>query len=108
MRKNLNRGYMELLVWQDAIELYKKTCKVFMSFPYELKRVSSQEIASVDSVHRNISEGYCRKSIKEYLNHLNIAKGSLGESVSGLYVYHNAEQISDQDYEELDSLAYKI
>ena len=27
----------------------------------------------------NISEGYCRRSLKEYLNHLNIALGSCGE-----------------------------
>jgi four helix bundle protein len=44
-----------------------------------------QAIASTDSAHRNIAEGYCRRSIREYLNFLNIALGSLGESVSGLY-----------------------
>jgi four helix bundle protein len=66
--KNENRGYQQLRVWQDALELYKLNSQVFQKFPFELKRVVSQAIASSDSVHRNIAEGYCRRSLKEYLN----------------------------------------
>jgi four helix bundle protein len=64
-RKNRNRGYQKLTVWNDAIQYYVLTCGVFRNLPYELKRVVSQQIASVDSVHRNIAEGYRRRSIKE-------------------------------------------
>ena len=106
--KNKNRGYQKLRVWNDAIEFYTETCKVFRTFPYELKRVASQAIASSDSVHRNIAEGYCRRSIKEYLNFLNIALASLGESVSGLYACHKAEQITEEQFRHLDQTAYKI
>lgn len=108
MRKNKNRGYQKLRVWNDAIEYYIQTCKVFRNFPYELKRVANQAIASSDSVHRNISESYCRRSIREYLNFLNIALGSLGESVSGLQAYRKAKQITDEEFEQLDGLAYKL
>ena len=108
MRKNKNRGDQNLRVWNDAIEYYIQTCKVFRNFPYELKRVANQAIASSDSVHRNISEGYCRRSIREYLNFLNIALGSLGESVSGLQAYRKAKQITDEEFEQLDGLAYKL
>ena len=86
----------------------KETYKIFRCFPYELKRVASQAIASSDSVHRNISEGYCRRSIHEYLNFLNIALGSLGESVSGLHAYRSTNQIRKDEFEKLDSLAYKL
>ena len=84
------------------------TCQIFRQFPYELKRVASQAIASSDSVHRNISEGYCRRSIHEYLNFLNIALGSLGESVSGLHAYHKSNQLTEEQFEKLDKLAYKL
>ena len=107
-RRNKNRGYQKLRVWNDAIEYYVQTCSVFRDFPYELKRVASQAIASSDSVHRNISEGYCRRSIREYLNFLNIALGSLGESVSGLHAYRKSEQIKEEEFEALDRLAYKL
>ena len=108
MRRNRNRGYKKLVVWSDAIQYYACTYEVFRAFPFELKRVASQQIASADSVHRNIAEGYCRRSIKEYLNFLNIALGSLGESVSGLHAYAESKQISKEPFEKLDSLAYKL
>ncbi len=108
MRRNKNRGYQKLRVWHDAIEYYKCVCETFEKFPYLYKRIASQEIASSDSVHRNIAEGYCRRSIREYLNFLNIALGSLGESVSGIYAYNKTELISKEDFERLDALAFKI
>jgi four helix bundle protein len=108
MRKNKNRGYQQLRVWNDAIDYYVETCRVFRGFPYELNRVARQAIASSDSVYRNIAEGYCRRSIHEYLNYLNIALGSLGESVSGLHAYRKAEQLTEEDFEKLDSMAYKL
>jgi len=108
LRKNKNRGYQQLRIWNDAIDYYGETCRVFRGFPYELNRVVRQAIASSDSVHRNIAEGYCRRSIHEYLNYLNIALGSLGESVSGLHAYRKAEQIAEEDFEKLDSIAYKL
>jgi len=108
VRKNKNRGYQKLTVWSDAIEYYAIAQEVFREFPYELKRVAAQAIASSDSIHRNIAEGYCRRSIHEYLNFLNIALASLGESISGLCAYREAKQISEEDFEKLDSLGYKI
>jgi len=108
MRKNRNRGYQKLRVWNDAVEYYKETCKVFRKFPYELKRVANQAIASSDSVHRNISEGYCRRTINDYLRFLYIALGSLGESVSGLNAHRNANQITEDEFQILDTLAYKL
>lgn len=108
MRKNKNRGYQQLRVWNDAIDFYVLNYKTFRKFPWELKKVASQAIASSDSVHRNIAEGYCRRSINEYLNFLNIALSSLGESVSGLHAYHKSEQISDDEFQKLDGLAFKL
>ena len=107
-RRNINRGYQKLVVWQDAANLYLLTCRIFGKFHYELRRVGVNQIASVDSVHRNIAEGYCRRSLNEYLQFLNIALASLGESVSGAHVYRRADQISETEFEEWDSLAYKI
>jgi four helix bundle protein len=106
--KNKNRGYQQLRVWDDAIEHYRMTCRVFRAFPYELKRVASQAIASADSVHRNIAEGYCRRTLREYLNFLNYALGSLGESVSGLHAYRQAGQIAEADFDSLNALTFKL
>jgi four helix bundle protein len=106
--RNKNRGYQQLRVWQDAIELYVLSWRVFRKFPYELKRVASQAISSSDSVHRNIAEGYCRRSLREYLQFLNISLGSLGESVSGFQAYRQAEQITEEEYSVLNDLSFKL
>ncbi|MGD8469883.1 MAG: four helix bundle protein [Desulfobacteraceae bacterium] len=108
MRKNKNRGYQKLRVWQDAIEFYKQTYNLFKQYPFELKKVASQAIASSDSVHRNISEGYCRRSVHEYIKFLYIALGSLGESVSGLHAYRAAGQITEKEFQKLDNIAFKL
>ena len=108
MRKNKNRGYQKLRVWNDAVDYYVQTCEIFRKFPYEFRRVARQAMASSDSVHRNIAEGYCRRSVREYLNFLNIALGSLGESVSGLHAYRKSKQITEDEFQKLDALAYKL
>jgi len=107
-RKNINRGFKKLRVWQDAISLYSLACRVFSRFPFELKKVASNAIDSAHSISRNIAEGYCRRSIKEYLNYLNIALGSCGEFHSSCCSFHQAEQITNEEYEELDELHYKV
>jgi len=107
-RRNVNRGYRKLIVWQDAVSYYVLTCRVFRTLPYSLRRVASNQVASADSVHRNIAEGYCRRSATEYLRFLNIALSSAGESVSGLHACRQAGQITDADFEEADALAYKL
>ena len=106
--RNKNRGYQQLRVWQDAIQYYSLNCRVFKAFQFELRRVGSQAVASADSIHRNIAEGYCRRSIREYLQFLNFSLGSLGESVSGLHAYHQAGQVTDADFKVLDDLAFKV
>ena len=107
-RKNKNRGYQRMRVWEDAITLYVETSCRFKPTAFEMKRVTGQAIASADSIHRNIAEGYCRRSIREYIQHLYIALSSLGESVSGYHAYRKADQLSEEDFEILDRQAFKL
>ncbi len=107
-RRNKNRGYQQLPVWQDAIELYGLAWSAVRCWPFELKKLASQSMASSDSVHRNIAEGYCRRTIREYLQHLNIALGSLGETLSGFIAYSRKGQIDSTAFEQLDSLIFRL
>ena len=107
-RKNVNRGFKKLRVWQDAISLYVMAYELLSNFPFELKRVASNCIDAAHSVSRNIAEGYCRRGLKEYLNHLNIALGSCGEFHSCCESFRQAGQINDKEYEKLDRIHYKV
>ena len=56
-RKNINRGFKKLRVWQDAIDLYVLAYKIFSKFPFELNKVAANSIDAAHSISRNISEG---------------------------------------------------
>ena len=101
-RKNINRGFKKLRVWQDAVSLYVLACKILANFPFEFKKLAANSIDAAHSISRNISEGYCRRSLKEYLNHLNIALGSCGEFHSCYESFKQAGQITGEEYERLD------
>lgn len=83
-------------------------CQILQDFPFELKKTVSNAIDSNHSISRNIAEGYCRRSIKEYLNFLNIALASCGEFHSSYYSFLQAKQISEDDFENIDKLHYKV
>ena len=116
-RKNINRGFKQLRVWNNSVELYILTCKLLSKFPYELKKtvsnyslIAHEDRRCIDSSHsisRNIAEGYSRRSIKEYLNFLNIALGSSGEYHSCIISFYKANQITKEEFEQMDKLHYK-
>ena len=107
-RKNINRGFKKLRVWQDAIALYVLASKILSRFTFELKKSAGNAIDASLSISRNIAEGYCRRSLKEYLNHLNIALGSCGEFHSSCVGFMKAKQITEEEHEQLEQLHYKV
>lgn len=58
-------------------------------------------------ISRNIAEGYCRISIKEYLHFLNIALGSEGELYSGIISLKEIDVITAEEFSTFDKLHYK-
>ncbi len=70
--------------------------------------MAANTIDAAHSISRNISEGYCRRSLNEYLNPLNIALGSCGEFHSCYQSFKQAGQITEEEYERLDQLHYKV
>lgn len=106
-RKNINRGYKKLEVWNDAIALYVLSVKHLSILPYIYSKSISNGIDAAQSISRNIAEGYCRRSLKEYLNFLNYALGSCGELHSVVYSFHKSAIITNEVFEEIDTLHYK-
>lgn len=61
INKNTNRGYRNLDVWKEAVDLYYYVDDI-QSISFKVK---AQVENSVFAVSSNIAEGYCRRSIKE-------------------------------------------
>lgn len=103
------RTFEDLLVWQMGIELVKRVYLLTASGSFSKDFGLRDQIrrASV-SIPTNIAEGFERASRKEYLNFLNIAKGSAGEVRSLLYVASAVGYLQKESEEELREKATKI
>ncbi len=97
-------NFEDLKIWQFARELtsiiYTITREGEFSRDFGLK---DQIRRSSVSIMANIAEGFERRSDKEFLNFLNYAKASCGETRSHLYVALDGYYLSDEDAKELQS-----
>jgi len=74
------KTYRELIVWQKYMILVTEIYKVSKLFPSEENfGLTSQIRRSAVSIPSNISEGYGRNSLNDYIRFLNISVGSLYE-----------------------------
>ena len=74
------RSYRDLKVWQKSMDLTVRTYEVTRRFPSEEKYgLVSQMRRAAASVPANIAEGRARRSTKEFIQMLGIARGSLAE-----------------------------
>ena len=106
--KNINRGFRKLEVWKEAIELFafvREKLKTLVNLSFKIKAQIEDSIFSVSS---NISEGYCRRSLKENIQYLSIALGSLGANYSQIFALNNSGEIDIAWFKEYDKLHYSI
>ncbi len=84
--RNINRGYRKLQVWQEAVELATFVRSLLKEKNYISLKIRAQIEDSILSVPSNIAEGYSRRSLKEYIRHLNISLSSLSENYTQFFV----------------------
>ena len=101
--------FEDLVVWQKGIQMVKQIYVVTdegkLSKDFGLK--DQLRRASV-SIPTNIAEGFERRSRKEYLNFLNIAKGSAGEVRSLLRVALEVGYMDTSTHSQLANLATEL
>jgi four helix bundle protein len=105
-RRNLNRGYMKLEVWQRGIDLFSLGFK--LSDGVGDLKLRSQFRDAVQSISSNVAEGYGRRTIPEYLQFLYISKGSLGEALTRAIGFKTAGLFPSRDFERFDDLHYEV
>ncbi len=94
--------FEDLFIWQKAIEFAKEiyfvTDRQGLKHDFGLKNQMRDAAVSISS---NIAEGFERRSRKEYLNFLNIAKASAGEIRSQLVISFEVGYIDKIEHERL-------
>lgn len=101
--------FEELEVWQMARELVKDIYDITNENNFQKDFGLKDQIRrSAVSIMANIAEGFERKSNKEFIQFLFIAKGSCGEVRSHIYVASDLGYISNETSESLHNKAIKI
>jgi len=106
--KNINRGFRKLDIWKLAIILYKIVHEELSKSTNIVFKIKGQIEDSSFSVHSNIAEGYCRRSIKETLRFYEIGLSSLGECYSQLFALFFSGQVSKDLFDLCDSKIFEL
>ena len=107
------KGFRDLRVWQCGMDLVEDVYRLTRGFPKEeLYGLTNQLRRAAVSVPSNIAEGQTRSHVKEFLQFLSMAQGSLAEvqtqiELAGRLRYLSAEQI-ESTLQRADSLSKQL
>ena len=91
--------FFDLRVYKEAKLLVREVYSLMNKFPkFENYALSDQLRRAVVSVPSNIAEGSGRFSIKEKIHFIEIAYGSLTETLCQLDIAHDLEYINDKEF----------
>ena len=104
------KRFEDIQAWQEARKLVNL---VYDSVNNNDKfgrdfRLKDQFTSSAVSVMSNISEGFCRRSNREFTQFLFIAKASVAENQSILYIALDQKYISNTEFEKLYEQTDKV
>ena len=102
------KTFEDIESWKLARELCKKTGGLIDTGKFKKSfRLIDQIDGSSGSVMDNIAEGFERGTRKEFILFLGYAKGSCGEYRSQLYRTLDKNYITQQEFDDLSSLAIR-
>ncbi len=105
----INR-FEDIEAWQEARKLVKMVydaVKKSEVFQKDYRLVGQIQGASVSAMS-NISEGFSRRSNKEFIQYLFISKSSAAEVQSHLYVVLDQNYITKETFDEIYQQAEKV
>lgn len=97
--------YKDLIVWQKAMDLTEEVYRLVKLLPREEQfSLSAQMRRAAVSVPSNIAEGYGRQTEKEFKQFLSVARGSVFEIETQIYVGIRQSYFSKDDAKRALSL----
>ena len=98
------KTHKDLEVWKNSISLVTRIYSLTKDFPKEeLYGLTNQMRRCAVSIPSNIAEGAARNSVKEFIQFLYIASGSLAELETQLLVSYNLTYLSEEDFKALEN-----
>ena len=101
--------WKDLEVWQKAHAMVLEIYKLSACFPSDERfRLTNQLCRAAVSVPANIVEGNSRRSTKEYVQFLSMARGSLEETRYYLLLSRDLGYGKTERYEQLESISESV
>ncbi|MBF9140021.1 four helix bundle protein [Hymenobacter properus] len=98
----MERSYTELSVWLQSRQLTKRVYELTQHFPKEeLFGLTNQLRRAAVSVPSNIAEGCGRQHTRDTLQFLFVARGSLFEVETQLYLANDLAYLTEAELQEL-------
>jgi four helix bundle protein len=103
------KDYRDLEVYLLSQSLVARVLAATRRFPRsERFELVSQIRRAAISIQSNLSEGYSRKSRKEYIQFVSVAYGSCRELGTHLEISRGQDYISENEYRDLDALRDRV
>lgn len=103
------KSFEELIIWQESRKFTNNIYKLTKNFPQEeLYGLTSQIRRAAVSVMSNIAEGFDRRTTKEFISFLVIARASASEVQNDLYISLDLNYINKEEFQAIYNHAQKI
>jgi four helix bundle protein len=105
----MEKGFEQIVSWQKARSLNKKIYRITANDSFRRDFALKDQIrrASI-SISSNIAEGYGRKTDKEFIYFLNVAKASCYEVKSQLYLALDVDYLDMEMFKDIYAICDDI
>ena len=103
------KNFKELIVWQKAMDVAELVYGLVKKLPRnEVYSLCNQLARSAVSIPSNIAEGQARRSSKEFVQYLSVARGSAAELETQLLLSVRIGYLASSDVIETQNLLNEV
>jgi four helix bundle protein len=104
MEQLFRLNHKDLILWRKAMDLAVRVHQSCTNFPRsEIHGLVSQLRRAATSIPSNVAEGYARRSTKEYIYFLHVARGSIAELETQLLLAQRVGYLPDSEMTDLQA-----
>lgn len=100
--------FEDLPIWQEGRSFSKIIYEITSKLEFKDFALRDQMRRCIISFVSNIAEGFERGSNKEFIQFLYIAKGSLGELRSQIYLTYDNQFINEEEFQYLTKYCFDL
>ena len=102
MRAERRKSHKDLVLWQKSMDLTVEVYRMARCFPnFELFGLGAQLRRAAVSVPSNVAEGAARRTTRDFISFLHIARGSLAELETQLLLARRLHYVDDASAQAL-------